>query len=110
MHPSARLFTQLPCRITFFTRSNCSLCINARQTLSNVWDTRPFFYKEIDVMTPEGKLWKDLYEFDTPVIHVRSSAKEEESPYLASKAVKLMHRFTEEEVKSKMDVAENETT
>jgi hypothetical protein len=36
--------------------------------LSNVWDSRPFIYKEIDVMTLDGKKWRDLYEFDTPVV------------------------------------------
>lgn len=69
MHPSTR-FLQA-CRITLFHRANCSLCTNAKQTLSNVWDSRPFIYKEIDVMAPEGKNWKDLYEFDTPVVRIK---------------------------------------
>jgi len=47
---------------------NCSLCTNAKQTLSNVWDVRPFHYTEIDVMKPDAKKWRDLYEFDTPVV------------------------------------------
>jgi hypothetical protein len=31
---------------------------------------RPFEYKEIDVMkeSEEAKRWRDLYEFDTPVV------------------------------------------
>lgn len=66
MHPSIRLLHQ--CRITLFTRANCSLCTNAKQTLSTVWDKRPFDYKEIDVMQLEERKWKDLYEFDTPVV------------------------------------------
>lgn len=68
MHASTRLLQA--CRITFFHRANCSLCTNAKQTLANVWDSRPFVYKEIDVMAPEWKDWKDLYEFDTPVVGV----------------------------------------
>lgn len=71
MHPTAR-FLQHACRITLFTRQNCSLCTNAKQTLSTVWDKRPFAYKEIDVMQPEGKSWRDLYEFDTPVVGLLS--------------------------------------
>jgi len=67
MFPSVRLL-QHACRITLFTRANCQLCVNAKQTLSNVWDVRPFEYEELDVMTPEGKIWRDLYEFDTPVV------------------------------------------
>ena len=67
MHHSVR-FLQQACRITLFTRANCSLCINAKNTLSRVWDTRPFDYKEIDVMTQGAKNWRDIYEFDTPVV------------------------------------------
>ena len=67
MFPSARLL-QHACRITLFTRPNCSLCTKAKQTLSSVWDVRPFEFKEIDVMRPEEKSWRDLYEFDTPVV------------------------------------------
>lgn len=71
MQPSTRLLQV--CRITLFTRANCSLCTSAKRALSNVWDSRPFVYKEIDVMTPERKNWKDLYEFDTPVVSLRIS-------------------------------------
>jgi hypothetical protein len=67
MHQSIRLLQQA-CRITLFTRANCSLCTNAKNTLSTVWDTRPFNYKEIDVMTQGAKNWRDIYEFDTPVV------------------------------------------
>jgi hypothetical protein len=81
-------------------------------------------YKEIDVMAPEGKSWRDYYEFDTPVvgpeclskslksnimkIHVSSSTKNQEVPELVSEAKKLMHRFTTEEVMAKMDEVEKE--
>ncbi|TAQ83476.1 hypothetical protein B7494_g8202 [Chlorociboria aeruginascens] len=66
MHPTTRLFQN--CRITLFTRANCSLCTNAKQTLSNIWDTRPFVYKELNVMAPEERSWRNIYEFDVPVI------------------------------------------
>lgn len=67
MYPTIRLL-QHACRITLFTRANCSLCTKAKQTLSDVWDVRPFEFKEIDVMKPEEKNWRDLYEYDTPVV------------------------------------------
>lgn len=35
-----------------------------------MWDKRSFDYKEIDVMKLEEKKWRDLYEFDTPVVCV----------------------------------------
>jgi len=108
MHPSIRLLHQ--CRITLFTRANCSLCTNAKQTLSTVWDKRPFDYKEIDVMNPGEKKWRDLYEFDTPVIHVNLSSFGEEQPELSAKAKKLMHRFNFDQVNEKMDVVEAETS
>ncbi|KAG4425675.1 hypothetical protein IFR04_001137 [Cadophora malorum] len=85
---------------------NCSLCTNAKQTLSNVWDVRPFHYTEIDVMKPDAKKWRDLYEFDTPVVHISRSKLGEEDPAMSAKAIKLMHRFTADEIKAKMDVAE----
>lgn len=56
------------CRITLFTRANCSLCTDAKHTLSAVWDTRPFVFREVDVMKPDQTAWRNLYEFDTPVV------------------------------------------
>lgn len=56
------------CRITLFTRENCGLCTQAKSVLSDVWDRRPFVYKEIDIVKPESKPWRDLYEFDVPVV------------------------------------------
>jgi hypothetical protein len=69
MKPTVPLL-QRALRITLFTRPNCSLCDNARVVLSRVWGKRPFEYEEIDVMKPEGRVWKDLYEFDTPVVRL----------------------------------------
>ncbi|KAH7026453.1 uncharacterized protein B0I36DRAFT_158801 [Microdochium trichocladiopsis] len=106
MRPATRLL-QHACRITLFTRENCGLCTQARDVLSNVWDVRHFEYTEIDIIKSESKhRWRDLYEFDTPVIHVAKASAPKEHPGMASQALKLMHRFTEEEVKAKMDAAE----
>ncbi|KAI9734116.1 MAG: hypothetical protein M1818_006681 [Claussenomyces sp. TS43310] len=111
------------CRVTLFTRANCSLCVDAKKTLSTVWDTRPFVFKEIDVMQRDQKDWRDLYEFDTPVvgfcfklretarvngqIHISRTDAGNEQARTASKATKLMHRFKPEEVCQKMDLVEN---
>ncbi|KAK6842677.1 glutaredoxin domain containing protein [Apiospora arundinis] len=106
MRATTRLF-QHACRITLFTRENCGLCTQARSVLSNVWDARHFEYKEIDIIKDESvPRWRDLYEFDVPVIHVSRAVAPEEHPKSASKALKLMHRFTVDEVQAKMDVAE----
>ncbi len=39
-------------------------------------------------------------------IHISKSTAPEEDPKIASKAAKLMHRFTAEEVGAKMDAVE----
>lgn len=126
MRATTRLL-QLPCRVTLFTREHCGLCVAARSVLSEVWDSRPFVYKEVDIVKPAAQPWKDLYDFDVPVvcdtlaiihvlpmsysltpaqIHVSKSGCPEEDPKLASKALKLMHRFTPDQVKAMMDKAE----
>lgn len=66
MRPSTRLLNA--CRITLFTRPNCSLCDDAKAVLSTVWDKRPFDFSEVKVMTPGQEAWKKVYEFDTPVV------------------------------------------
>ncbi|ROW11165.1 hypothetical protein VMCG_00991 [Cytospora schulzeri] len=106
MRVTSRLFQS--CRITFFTRKHCGLCIAAKSVLSDVWDARPFEYKEVDIVPPESQAWKDLYDFDVPVIHINKVGAPEEDPQFASKARKLMHRFTPEQVKAQMDEAEKE--
>lgn len=60
------------CRITLFTRSNCKLCSDAKEVLSNVWDKRPFEYDEINVMEHSDQKWKNMYEFDTPVVRLET--------------------------------------
>lgn len=67
MRASAILRQQWSLRMTLFIRQNCSLCTDAKDVMSKVWDRRPFEYTEIDVMAPGQTKWKNLYEFDTPV-------------------------------------------
>ncbi|KAK0633480.1 hypothetical protein B0T14DRAFT_420177 [Immersiella caudata] len=105
MRPTTRLL-QLSCRITLFTRENCGLCAQAKSVLSVVWDKRPFVFNEVDIIKPESKAWRDLYEFDVPVIHISKAQSSPEEPGLAGKAVKLMHRFTTDAVQDKMDAVE----
>ncbi|RKF78963.1 hypothetical protein GcM3_059002 [Golovinomyces cichoracearum] len=54
-------------------------------------------------MESEGKKWRDLYEFDTPVIHISNSDQSDELPELSSSAIKLMHRFKINDVITEMD-------
>ncbi|KAF1941864.1 hypothetical protein EJ02DRAFT_325579, partial [Clathrospora elynae] len=58
----------LDCRITFFTRRPCGICDTAKAVVQNVKAKRPLEYKEINVMDPGQDKWKEVYEFDTPVV------------------------------------------
>jgi glutaredoxin len=91
-----------PARLTLFTRPHCGLCDTAKLTISKLRQRRPFDYTEVDIMTPENKSWKDVYEFDVPVLHVQTdTGKGSEEPR------KLFHRFTEQEVEKVVDEVES---
>jgi glutaredoxin len=72
MRASFILRQQWSLRLTLFVRQNCSLCTDAKDVMSKVWDRRPFEYTEIDVMAANQTKWKNLYEFDTPVVRLKS--------------------------------------
>lgn len=67
MRPTSQ-FLQYTARVTLFTRSNCRLCETAKSVLGSLGSRRSFEYNEIDIMSSSAKKWKDLYEFDTPVV------------------------------------------
>lgn len=88
-------------RLTLFTRAHCGLCDTAKLTLSRLRQRRPFDYAEVDIMAPGNQQWKDVYEFDVPVLHVETQRGSGEEPR------KLFHRFTEQEVEKLVDEAES---
>ncbi|MCJ1364586.1 hypothetical protein MMC16_003699 [Acarospora aff. strigata] len=57
-------------------------------------------------MAAGNKQWKDLYEFDTPVLHIQRVFHTYSKPDIATEARKLMHRFTDAEVEGLIDEAE----
>lgn len=65
MRPTLRLL-QEACRITLFTRANCGLCTQAKDVLTQVKSVRRFEYSEVDIV--KNQAWKDLYDFDVPVV------------------------------------------
>lgn len=67
MRQTAQLL-QHTARLTLFTRPNCSLCDSAKVVVQIVAKKRSFDYNEIDIMLPGQNEYKDLYEFDTPVV------------------------------------------
>jgi hypothetical protein len=110
---------QLQCRITFFTRSPCGLCDTAKAVVQKVNAKRPLDYHEINVMDAGQEKWKNVYEFDTPVVWFGVSYISSEylndpqihvdkvdAPETTTSSLKLMHRFGEEDVSRLMDQAE----
>ena len=56
-------------RLVLFSRGDCSLCETAKAVVSNVRKKNPGSdYVEIDVMGGGNEGWRNLYEFDTPVV------------------------------------------
>jgi hypothetical protein len=87
--------------VTLFTRANCGLCDVAKTRLDEFKKAQPdrVKYSEIDIMDSTQGHWRDVYDFDVPVLHVDRVAdvgKQFETSLDAAK--KLMHRFTVEEV------------
>lgn len=104
MLPTRALFGQA--RLTLFTRVGCGLCDNARKTIVQLNNRRPFEYIETYVDEPENKKWKDVYDFDVPVLHVQSVKEGFPKEATLSDARKLFHRMTEQEVEQLVDEAE----
>lgn len=94
-------------RVTLFTRVGCGLCDTAKHTVVQLNQRKPFDYKEMDIEIPENKSWRDVYDFDVPVLHVQSEAAGQQGPQL-SDAKKLFHRFSEQEVEKLVDEADQQ--
>ncbi|CAI7585338.1 unnamed protein product [Penicillium manginii] len=99
MFPTRALFGQA--RLTLFTRAGCGLCDNAKKTVR-----RPFEFVETYIDEPGNKKWKDVYDFDVPVIHVQSVENGLPKEADLSDARKLFHRMTEQEVEQLVAEAE----
>jgi glutaredoxin len=79
-------------QLTLFTRANCGLCETAKERLAEVIKQRTVDYKEIDIMAPDQKQWRDHYDFDVPVLHVERVFHTYSKPNLITEPQKLMHR------------------
>lgn len=101
MFPTPALFSR-SVRLTLFTRVNCSLCDTAKHNVNQFLQRKPLPYSEIDVMAPGNKMWKDVYEFDTPVLHAQRT-----DPGDTAEPKKLFHRFSEQEVEKLADEVGN---
>lgn len=93
-------------RLTLFTRAGCGLCDTAKHTVIQLQKRRPFEYVENDIMAAKNKHWKDVYEFDVPVLHAQSVKNGLPKGAELSDPRKLFHRWTEQEVEELIDEAE----
>lgn len=59
-------------------------------------------------MDAGNKQWKDVYEFDVPVLHVQSVNNGSPKAAGLSDARKLFHRWTEQEVEQEVEGAEKQ--
>ncbi|KAF2859834.1 glutaredoxin 2 [Piedraia hortae CBS 480.64] len=96
------MVVQNPLRLTLFTRASCSLCVTAHEVISRVAKRRTFRYEELNVMAPDQRRWRILYQNETPVLHIDPHTVRKTTPA----ARKLMHRFTEDELEKVMDEVE----
>ncbi|KAF7713094.1 Uncharacterized protein PECH_001866 [Penicillium ucsense] len=93
-------------RLTFFTRAGCGLCDTAKNTVIQLRKRRPFEYVEKDIMDATNKQWKDVYEFDVPVLHAQSTKPGLPTEAQLSDARKLFHRWSEQELEKLVDETE----
>lgn len=100
------LLLQHTARITLFSRPNCSLCDTAKSTIDQLAQNRSFDYSVVDVMAASQEQWRDVYEFDTPVVHVQRVHHTYSKPDIVTEPKKLFHRFTEEQLKGLIEEAE----
>ncbi|KAF3916697.1 hypothetical protein ABW20_dc0105959 [Dactylellina cionopaga] len=87
-------------RLTLFTKSDCGLCVSAKESIQNFRKSadKSIEYTEIDIFQPNNEKWHNAYVFDVPVLHLEKHL-EKNGP--SSKVLKLMHRFSKEDIESK---------
>lgn len=87
--------------MTLFTRQNCRLCDQAKAVLSDVQNRRPFAYREIDLADPSSGAWRELYDFDIPVVCSLPLASQHPFPLAAFIPSRQMAMHREEEKEEK---------
>ena len=105
MRPSLvlRMYTA---QLTLFTRANCGLCDVAKERLAQVVKKRTVEYTEIDIMREGHQEFRNMYEFDVPVLHVERVFHTYSKPNIVTQPRKLMHRFQVDEVEKLIDETE----
>lgn len=111
MRPSLALHIS-KVHLTLFTRASCGLCDVAKSRIAEFnkknqqQPTTTIDYTEIDIAKPDHQKWKDVYDFDVPVLHIDRVAEQDGARDFETSldaARKLMHRFTAEEIVTAVD-------
>lgn len=97
-------------RLTLFTRANCGLCDVAKLRIQEFQKRRATLdYSEIDISTPGQQKWRDVYDFDVPVLHIDRGLGQDQTTTLDA-AKKLMHRFTVDEIEAAVAQVEKDAS
>lgn len=105
MRPSLAL-RMYSARLTLFTKKDCGLCDVAKSRVNEVLKKRVVEYNEVDIEAKDQQKWKEAYAWDVPVLHVEKLHYTYAKPDITTKAQKLMHRFTTDEIEKLIDEAE----
>lgn len=99
MHPSS---ARAAVRLSLFTRAHCGLCDAAKLAVARARLPGLAHVEMVDIMAPQHAAWRELYEFDVPVLHVQKAKEMEASRERRAGPLgeprKLWHRFASEEV------------
>lgn len=74
--------------------------------MDEVLKKRTVEYHEVDIIAEGQQKWRNMYEFDVPVLHVERTLHTYAKPNIVTQAQKLFHRFTVEDVEKLIDEAE----
>ena len=55
-------------QIFLFTRPGCSLCIDAKSNCETVREKHKCDLKQIDIDAANHRTWRNVYDFDVPVV------------------------------------------
>lgn len=61
------------CKITFFTKPDCTLCDGAMYVIKRVRTTVAFEIESVDITAPGNERWFEAYRHDIPVVHLNGT-------------------------------------
>ncbi|KAK7204164.1 glutaredoxin-like domain-containing protein [Myxozyma melibiosi] len=78
-------------RMLLYSRPECGLCEEAKESISKAVKELPEFELQVvNILEPENKEWFDKYAFDVPVVHFQTSESD--------KIHRIMHHIKQKDV------------